>query len=90
MTGPCTWPARTSASRKVLGGPYGYIDFLGAMHNPGHEQQADYWRCWGGPFDPQAFSTNAANLAIRKLSVSHAHVKTVRRTVKTPSGSVDR
>jgi hypothetical protein len=28
---------------------------------------ADYWRWWGGPFDPHAFSINAANMAIRKL-----------------------
>lgn len=50
-----------------VGGPPGYMDFLEAMHNPTHEQHADYWRWWGGPFDPRGFSINAANQAIRKL-----------------------
>jgi len=50
-----------------VGGPPGFMDFLEAMHNPAHEQHADYWRWWGGPFDPRAFSINAANTAIRKL-----------------------
>lgn len=50
-----------------VGGPPGYMDFLQAMHNPLHEQHADYWRWWGGPFDASVFSINAANMAIRKL-----------------------
>jgi hypothetical protein len=50
-----------------VGGPPGYMDFLEAMYNPRHEQHADYWRWWGGPFDPKSFGINAANLAIRKL-----------------------
>ncbi|WOB11341.1 plasmid pRiA4b ORF-3 family protein [Piscinibacter gummiphilus] len=50
-----------------VGGPPGYMDFLEAMHNPAHEQHADYWRWWGGPFDAKAFSMNTANMAIRKL-----------------------
>ena len=50
-----------------VGGPPGYMEFLQAMREPKHEQHADYWRWWGGPFDPQAFSINAANMAIRKL-----------------------
>lgn len=50
-----------------VGGPPGYMDFLQAMRDPKHEQHADYWRWWGGPFDATGFSINAANLAIRKL-----------------------
>lgn len=50
-----------------VGGPPGYLDFLEAMHNPTHEQHADYWCWWGGPFDAKAFSINIANLAMRKL-----------------------
>lgn len=50
-----------------VGGPPGYTEFLQAMREPKHEQHADYWRWWGGPFDPHAFSINAANMAIRKL-----------------------
>ncbi|MFC5610358.1 plasmid pRiA4b ORF-3 family protein [Variovorax soli] len=50
-----------------VGGPPGYMDFLEAMHNSRHGQHADYLRWWGGPFDPRAFSINAANMTIRKL-----------------------
>ena len=56
------------------------MEFLEAMHSPRRAQQADYWRWWGagqgGPSAPQALITHAANLAILRLSVSHAHVKT--------------
>lgn len=50
-----------------VGGPPGYMNFLQAMRDPNHEQHADYWRWWGGPFDQNTFSINAANMAIRKL-----------------------
>jgi hypothetical protein len=50
-----------------VGGPPGYMNFLQAMRDPNHGQHADYWRWWGGPFDPSTFSINAANMAIRKL-----------------------
>jgi len=50
-----------------VGGPPGYMEFQQAMRDPKHEQHADCWRWWGGPFDPNTFSINAANMAIRKL-----------------------
>ena len=50
-----------------VGGPPGYMNFLQAMRDPNHEHHADYWRWWGGPFDQNTFSINAANMAIRKL-----------------------
>ena len=40
---------------------------LQAMRDSRHEQHADYWAWWGGPFDPKGFGINAANMAIRKL-----------------------
>ena len=40
---------------------------LQAMRDSRHEQHADYWSWWGGPFDPKGFGINAANMAIRKL-----------------------
>jgi hypothetical protein len=49
------------------------MNFLQAMRDPNHGQHADYWRWWGGPFDQNTFSINAANMAIRKL-------RSVRRT----------
>ena len=43
------------------------LDLKQAMRDPRHEQHADYWVWWGGPFDPKSFGINAANMAIRKL-----------------------
>ena len=48
-----------------VGGLPGYMDCLEAMHNPTHEQHADYWRWWAGHFDAKAFSINVTNFAIR-------------------------
>ena len=39
-----------------VGGPDGYLEFLQAVRDPQHEQHLDYWRWWGGPFDPAGFS----------------------------------
>ena len=65
------WPmclaAENACPPEDVGGPPGYMDFLQAMSDPQHAQQADYWRWWGGPFDPCAFCIKAANIAIRKL-----------------------
>lgn len=60
-------PSHKVSPPEDVGGPPGYMDFLQAMRDLKHEQRADYWRWWGGPFDPHAFSINAANMAIRKL-----------------------
>jgi hypothetical protein len=46
---------------------YGNMEFLQAMRDPTHEQHAAMWRWWGGPFDPNGFDMNAANIAIRHL-----------------------
>lgn len=65
------WPmclaGQNACPPEDVGGPPGYMDFLQAMRDPNHEQHADYWRWWGGPFDPYAFSINTANMAIRRL-----------------------
>ena len=55
------WACRGSACPpEDVGGPPGYMDFLLAMRDPSHQQHADHWRWWGAPFDPHAFSINAA------------------------------
>ncbi len=65
------WPmclaGESACPPEDVGGPPGYMDFLQAMRDPLHEQHADYWSWWGGPFDPTGFGINAANMAIRKL-----------------------
>lgn len=50
-----------------VGGPPGYMEFLHAIQDTTHEEHGAMWLWWGGPFDPNGFDVNAANLAIRKL-----------------------
>jgi hypothetical protein len=66
-----TWPMCLAGANACppedVGGTYGYMEFLQAMQDPMHDQHEAMWRWWGGPFDPNGFDMNAANLAIRKL-----------------------
>ena len=43
------------------------MKFLQAMRDPTHDEHEAMWRWWGGPFDPNGFDVNAANMAIRRL-----------------------
>ena len=66
-----TWPMCIAGANACppedVGGTYGYMEFLQAMRDPTHEEHEAMWRWWGGPFDPNGFDVNAANMAIRQL-----------------------
>lgn len=66
-----TWPMCVAGANACppedVGGPPGYMDFVQAMRNPTHEEHQHLWQWHGGPFDPEAFSANEANRAIRRL-----------------------
>lgn len=66
-----TWPMCIAGANACppedVGGTYGYMEFLQAMRDPTHEEHEAMWRWWGGPFDPNGFDVNAANIAIRQL-----------------------
>jgi hypothetical protein len=47
------------------GGPWGYANFVQAMTGPKTERQAELRDWYDGPFDPEAFSLDAANARIR-------------------------
>jgi hypothetical protein len=47
------------------GGPYGYPEYLEAMADPKHEEHESFME-WRGPFDPEAFDTQAATKRMRK------------------------
>jgi hypothetical protein len=48
-----------------VGGIYGYQEFLEAIADPKHEEHDSYLQ-WSGPFDPDAFDTQAATREMRK------------------------
>ena len=66
-----TWPMCLAGANACppedVGGTPGYMEFLHAMSDPAHDEHGSMWRWWGGPFDPNGFDINAANLAIRRL-----------------------
>lgn len=66
-----TWPMCLAGANACppedVGGTPGYMDFLHAIRDTAHEEHAAMWLWWGGPFDPNGFNLNAANLATRKL-----------------------
>ena len=66
-----TWPMCTGGANATppedVGGPPGYLDFVQAMRDPRHQQHQEVWQWWGGPFDPEAFSMNEVNRALRTL-----------------------
>lgn len=50
-----------------VGGPWGYMDLLDAMHDPTHERH-DEFREWVSPrFNPESFSAERANRDLGKL-----------------------
>jgi hypothetical protein len=49
------------------GGIGGYENFLGAIHDPQHEEHEDMLSWIGGSFDPEAFDLQAVNKALKKL-----------------------
>ena len=50
------------------GGPWGYADFLAAMADPKHEDHRDMKEWIGRKFDPEKFSIDAVNKALRQLA----------------------
>ena len=50
-----------------VSGSYGFKEFVEIMANPKHEQYAETYRWFGGPFDQRGFDVNSANARIRRL-----------------------
>jgi Plasmid pRiA4b ORF-3-like protein len=50
-----------------VGGPGGYVNFLAAIADPGHEEHADLLEWIGGSFDPAEFDVANANALLQKL-----------------------
>jgi hypothetical protein len=47
------------------GGPWGYGDFLEAIHNPEHAEHEDMLEWVGSKFDPEKFNIEAVNRKLR-------------------------
>jgi hypothetical protein len=51
-----------------IGGPWGYAEFLEAIHDPKHERHAEFNEWIGGPFDPAQVDTNALSAELAALA----------------------
>lgn len=47
------------------GGPFGYARYLEALADPDHEEHEDML-AWRGPFDPETFSIESINAAVKR------------------------
>jgi hypothetical protein len=56
-----------SAPPEDVGGPWGYIHFLGVMADPNHPEHEERVE-WIGSFDPEAFDIDEVNAQLRALS----------------------
>lgn len=60
---PSCSAGRRACPPKDVGGPWGYVDFLAALQDPGHEEH-EQWSEWiGGGFDPEEFDLAATDAA---------------------------
>lgn len=50
-----------------VGGCPGYLDFLEAIHDPGHEEHQDMLAWCGGHFDPAAFDVADVNARLAEI-----------------------
>jgi hypothetical protein len=50
-----------------VGGPPGFMDFVAAMSDPGHEDHADMMHWHGKRFDPKRFDRGVVNRRLRKI-----------------------
>ncbi len=60
----CIAGARNGPPEDV-GGAHGYADYLEALADPDHEEHGEKL-AWRGPFDPEAFSLEAINAALKR------------------------
>ncbi|WP_437191351.1 IS1096 element passenger TnpR family protein [Planctomicrobium sp. SH527] len=49
-----------------IGGPWGYVDGLAALHDPRHERHDEMVE-WLSEFDPEAFDVRKATKEMRKV-----------------------
>jgi len=49
------------------GGPYGYIELLKALADPGHPEHEDKVDWIGDDFDPEAFNLDEVNALLRRI-----------------------
>ena len=61
----CVKGKRTCPPEDV-GGPWGYADFLEAVHDPYHSEHEDMLEWVGGEFDPEAFNLEEVNERLKQ------------------------
>ncbi len=50
-----------------VGGAWGYMEFVEAMHDPNHAAHDSYVEWWGDDFDPEEFDIESVNEALQRI-----------------------
>jgi hypothetical protein len=64
---PCCIKGKRACPPEDVGGIWGYGAFLEALADPKHEEHDTYLEWIGGSFDPEAFSLDEVNQALRRV-----------------------
>jgi hypothetical protein len=62
---PVCIDGRRACPPEDVGGPWGYLEFAEAIGDPEHERHDEFIE-WRGEFDPESFSVEAVNEALRR------------------------
>ena len=66
------YPAFVDGARRCppedVGGVDGFMDFLEAVLDPGHEEHRDMVRWYGGPFDPSGLDEERARFGMENMA----------------------
>ena len=62
-----------------VGGPWGYAEFLEAIHDPEHEQHVEFSEWIGVPFDPNDANANQLSQMVAKLAKRWTAKSTAKR-----------
>jgi hypothetical protein len=62
---PLVLAGKRACPPEDCGGPWGYADFLEAIHDPGHERHQELLDWIGGKFDPEEFDLELINRHIK-------------------------
>jgi hypothetical protein len=66
-----------------VGGPWGYAEFLDAIHNPKHERHAEFKEWIADDFDPNAVDAQRLTEEVAELAKSWSRKSPAKRTRRT-------
>lgn len=69
---------RRACPPEDVGGPWGYVEFLAAVGDPGHDEHEQWVEWVGGGFDPAEFDLAAVDKALDAFGWAGSPIRTAR------------